>query len=428
MSDKITHNKWKESEIEIIKQYYTIYDDKELTKLIPRHSETSIATKRKDLGFNRKSLNKKYSFADFKRLAESKGYSVISDETEYKNAGTILKYICPIHGIQETTLGRLLEGKGCNKCGYITTSNKRRQPFNEEQNKQLCLNNDCEYIKTKRVKQENVNVICVDFICNKHSEYGVQTIRLGNLKKGVKICKYCNRKHLPKEYIIEELNTIAPHIEILDNNFTKINDRVHCVCKKHNYENYVRVGDILKGGGCLYCGYEKTRLSSFLSDDEVRERLKNINPNLVMLDKYNGVVSHNMFKCQKCGHIWESSLSTVNFCPHCEKYYKGELAIENFLQTNNIIYESQKRFIDCIDKRPLSFDFYVPQYNTCIEYQGIQHYKPVERFGGEEQFIIQQKHDMIKKEYCAKNDINLIEIPYWYNTDDKISEFLKSNL
>ena len=42
--------------------------------------------------------------------------------------------------------------------------------------------------------------------------------------------------------------------------------------------------------------------------------------------------------------------------------------------------------------------------------------------------MIQQKHDMIKKEYCVKNDINLIEIPYWYNTDDKISEFLKSNL
>lgn len=227
---------------------------------------------------------------------------------------------------------------------------------------------------------------------------------------------------------MEELNTIAPHIEILDNNFTRINDRVYCVCKKHNYENYVRVGDILKGGGCLYCGYEKTGLSSLLSDDEVKERLKNINPNLIMLDKYNGIVSHNMFQCQKCGHIWKSSLSTVNFCPHCEKFYKGELAIEKFLQANNIIYESQKRFIDCIDKKTLPFDFYIPRYNVCIEYQGQQHYKPVERFGGEERFVIQQKHDRIKKEYCIKNNIILIEIPYWYNTEDKISEFLKSNL
>lgn len=151
MSDNVTYNKWEESEIEIIKQYYTIYDDKELTKLIPRHSESSISTKRKDLGLSRKSLNKKYTFSDFKRLAEAKGYNVISDELEYKNAGTILKYICPVHGVQETTLGRLLEGKGCNKCGYITTSNKRKQPFNEEQNKQLCLDNDCKYIKTKRV-------------------------------------------------------------------------------------------------------------------------------------------------------------------------------------------------------------------------------------------------------------------------------------
>ena len=57
----------------------------------------------------------------------------------------------------------------------------------------------------------------------------------------------------------------------------------------------------------------------------------------------------------------------------------------------------------------LSFDFYVPQYNTCIEYQGVQHYKPVERFGGEEQFAIQQEHDELKRKYAKNNNFDLLE-------------------
>ena len=56
-----------------------------------------------------------------------------------------------------------------------------------------------------------------------------------------------------------------------------------------------------------------------------------------------------------------------------------------------MIFESQKRFKDCKDKRQLPFDFYLPSYNVCIEYQGEQHYRPIDHFGAEVKFKQQVK-------------------------------------
>ena len=93
-----------------------------------------------------------------------------------------------------------------------------------------------------------------------------------------------------------------------------------------------------------------------------------------------------------------------------------------FLYTEicDIVYVYQKIFKDCKDKNPLPFDFYLPEYNMCIEYQGQQHYYPVEIFGGKKTFEKQQKHDNIKKEYCQKNNITLFEIPYYSNLDEEL--------
>ena len=101
----------------------------------------------------------------------------------------------------------------------------------------------------------------------------------------------------------------------------------------------------------------------------------------------------------------------------------GEYYLITYLMSNNIKYEYQKRFDDCrgIGDKPLSYDFYLPYYNLLIEYQGMQHYKPVILFGGEEQFEIQQEHDRRKREYAKSNGYNLLEIPYYdYDNIEKI--------
>lgn len=93
----------------------------------------------------------------------------------------------------------------------------------------------------------------------------------------------------------------------------------------------------------------------------------------------------------------------------------AELEISQILQDINIEYETQKKYVGLVGTGGglLRFDFYLPKYNMLIEYQGKQHYTPFYRFGGEEAYQKGLIHDEIKREYCKKNGIKLLEIPYW---------------
>ena len=60
----------------------------------------------------------------------------------------------------------------------------------------------------------------------------------------------------------------------------------------------------------------------------------------------------------------------------------------------------------------LRCDFYLPDYNTVIEYNGLQHYEPISVFGGIDGLIQTQKRDLIKYDYLQANKIQLIIIRY----------------
>ena len=66
-----------------------------------------------------------------------------------------------------------------------------------------------------------------------------------------------------------------------------------------------------------------------------------------------------------------------------------------------------------------SLDLYIPSLRTAIEYQGIQHYLPVEFFGGEEALSQRRDLDRVKKELCTANSVQLIEWPYSVDPTDK---------
>lgn len=127
-------------------------------------------------------------------------------------------------------------------------------------------------------------------------------------------------------------------------------------------------------------------------------------------------------KCQhnKCGFVWKvkpNNFLTGYGCPRC-CVSQGEKTIERWLLKNGYNYNSQKIFVACRDKNPLPFDFYLPDYNLLIEYDGEQHYKPSQFFGGEEAYKIRHKHDLIKNKYCEDNNINLLRIPYTVTGED----------
>lgn len=109
----------------------------------------------------------------------------------------------------------------------------------------------------------------------------------------------------------------------------------------------------------------------------------------------------------------------------CMNKSKGELYIEKILHELNVEFEKQKKFDDCKNKRSLPFDFYIPKYNLCIEYDGAQHYKPVDFWGGKDRFLERQLNDKIKDEYCDKNNITLMRIPYT-KTKQEIFEIINN--
>ena len=86
--------------------------------------------------------------------------------------------------------------------------------------------------------------------------------------------------------------------------------------------------------------------------------------------------------------------------------------IANILKELNINFYSEYRFKDCKDIRPLSFDFYLPDYNLCIEYDGEQHNKIIKYWGDSDGLKDRQKKDNIKNDFCKKNNIKLIRISY----------------
>lgn len=95
----------------------------------------------------------------------------------------------------------------------------------------------------------------------------------------------------------------------------------------------------------------------------------------------------------------------------------GELAINNILTSLGVLFETQYKFDDCVNPDTnvkLPFDFYLPDYNTCIEFDGEQHFKYKNNHGWntKENYEKTKHRDEIKNKYCLENDINLIRIPY----------------
>ena len=173
---------------------------------------------------------------------------------------------------------------------------------------------------------------------------------------------------------------------------------------------------------CPYCfGTNKKTTDEF--DAEVCDLVGN---EYTFLDSYSGAKTKIKVKHNTCGNIYE--VQPTNFiqgyrCQFCNSP-KGETLITKILNNLNIRYEYQKTFDDLVDRANLSYDFFISDQNVLIEYQGIQHYKPVDRFGGESQFKLQQKHDQMKDDYAEKNGYDLIAVPYTEDTFSKIKKYL----
>ena len=233
-------------------------------------------------------------------------------------------------------------------------------------------------------------------------------------------CPICSGALLTHEVYVERVKLINPNIEIIDryiNASTPIKHR----CKIDDYVWYPTPNSILGGKGCPKCygNIKKTH-------EQFMDEFKLINPNIIILGEYNGANTKIKCKCKKDGCIWypmPSKLLIGVGCPICKKS-KGESRCSKWFNINNIDFVSQYSFDDLKYKKQgtLKFDFAIfNKQNELIclcEYDGIQHYKPVDYAGKGKEWAIDnlkktKLRDAIKNKYCETNNIKLIRIPYW---------------
>jgi len=181
----------------------------------------------------------------------------------------------------------------------------------------------------------------------------------------------------------------------------------------------------LNGVECLLCSRIKRQIGV---DEFIRK--SNIKHNDIYdysLVEYSGIFNRVKIICPKHGRFEQTPANHLkgHGCPLCNES-RGELKVSVLLDENNIKYVKQYRFKNCKSIKPLPFDFYLPDFNTCIEFNGIQHYKPVEHFGGLKEFKKLKKRDYIKSDYCFKNNIKLVVIKY-NESVNKIIKILRKN-
>jgi hypothetical protein len=388
---------------------------------------------------------------------------------EFQNVCAKIKIICKKHGVFEQTAKNHKDGQGCPICARRIIRHKieHLKSFNlDKYDYSLVENNilkDNDYLS---IIDKSSDLIYIQLL--KNHKKGKSPTKIESNSLFQKLKKIHNDKY---EYIIEKETYFST-------------DRIKLIDKYTKDEFYYRIDRHLQG-----MKPNKVTLNSFLFkcsqihgdvyDYSLVKEIKGNNSKVKIICKNHGVFEQRVSNhinlkdgCPKCAgkgrwnnevlkeeffrvHLDRYDYSKVNFevidskvsiickqhgifnqnihkhlkgqgCPECSFNSKGEEYIKSHLEELGIRYIRQHGFDSCKYINRLNFDFYLPEFNTCLEFDGIQHFKPVKDFGGEEEFEIIKKRDECKNKWCLENNVKLVRIRYdQINTIRKIIESIR---
>lgn len=276
---------------------------------------------------------------------------------------------------------------------------------------------DMAWFHYREIQDKNQKCACYNCRHKKRYENDLTIRQLKLYEKALKVCD-------KKRYVL------VSKMEDIKNNTSYIT----YICPIHG-EQRMRISNLISGKGCPECSIETKGELYRLSPDEVEQRVADLGGKLLNKQDYVNRVERNLIiECAYCGNPFTTSLVLFaqhggQMCPNCKDTESiGERKIRVYLESNNIIFEQEKWFSDCRDIKPLPFDFYLPDYNTIIEFDGEQHYR--QGHFAHSHLSYTQAHDEIKNEYCKNNNIKLVRIPYWNINDIETilsNEFLISH-
>lgn len=336
--------------------------------------------------------------------------------------GTI---ICPDHGPFEKSPYHHLDGQGCKKCMGKQKSVNQSLGIDQFIRRSKEIHGDTTYGYDRVVYVNNETK--VDIYCFKHKRYFPQTpAKHLCMEQGCPDCangKRAESLRLTQEEFLERAITVHGDKYSYETTiYIDMSESVEIYCKECKYHFWQNAKDHLDNKGCSECGKKRIGDARRLTNEEFIRRAQLLHGDSYGYDRvvYEGIFEDVEIFCGKCQrYFWQSAQVHLMGCgcSFC-KQSKGELAVCRYLDDMGFEYVRQKRFQDCRHKRALPFDFYLPDYNLLIEFDGIQHDKAVEIFGGEEALAHQQMMDGIKNEYAKDTNRRLLRL----KTD---SDFIK---
>lgn len=372
-------------------------------------------------------MRKKTNSEFLKELKEKCGEEYIPQE-EYRGSHTKIKVVhrkCG-HTIYVTP-SSLFSGRKCRYCSYKKRALDKRMGL--------------EVFKKRMYEMYgNEYTVLGDYI-NSQTKIKVQHNRCGrvlNLLPASLLqgngCTHCNHGDGLRSNTSEFKNKVY---NVWGNEYSVIGEYVDSHTKikmRHNSCGRVflmRPNNVLNGQGCRVCRQNAHVSKIRKTIHEYKREVYDLTGNeyLVLGKEYINAQTPIKMKHINCGR--EFSMRPTSFlggerCPYCAWLgaSKGEREVIKYLDGFSLLYQYGYRIPDLRLKNNLHFDFWLPQPNVAIEYDGEQHFKPFAHFGGEDNFKKVQLRDRMKDSYCKNKGINLIRIRY----DEDVKEVLDLHL
>lgn len=370
-------------------------------------------------------MGKKLTQEEFiKKVIDKRGDTLDLSEVVYLRTRDHVKLTCNKHlfTYEQKASSTLAGLNGCKFCYSEVLSEVGSKPKNfylDQLNK--VFKGKYEIEKVIINSGDNIEVFC--------ESHGYFKKDFTSLKRGhgcptcIKFTKKSGTKKDTESFIFLSKDTHKDWFNYSNTNYVDSKTKVNLTCNRcgYNFDQLPRIN--LSGKGCPNCWTHRNRLPKYNSRntlEDIEERCKVFFEDTLDFSNSESKTSNEKITvfCKKCNNNFDQYTGHLirgvgcQICSRSEKQSKPEKLIESILKENNIKYECEKSFEGCSHKNKLRFDFYLPELNTCIEYQGEQHYNPISIFGGEDALKKQIIKDQVKRKYCTENNIKLLEVSY----------------
>jgi very-short-patch-repair endonuclease/protein-arginine kinase activator protein McsA len=375
---------------------------------------------------------------DFIKKSQSvHGDKYLYTKTIFKDWKTLVNIICSRHmDFYQMPLSHI-RGHGCKKCSVEFQALKRSEKAAAEFETKARAVHGSKYDYSK-VKYKNAHTL-IDIICDIHEVFTIRPyahlqgsgcMKCGNLSTAKK------KTTSPENYIQKAKKKHKEKYDYTKTKYVKSCEFVLITCPEHG-DFSIRAGNHLNGQGCPECGEIKRADSRRDTKEDFVEKANKVHNNRYdyTLTVYKGAHVQVITTCPGCGPFKQKPsdhIGSKSGCPLCvdQLNSRGVKRIESFLLEQNYKFIREKTFPSLkstkTGNKSFRFDFYLQEHDILIEFDGMQHFKSIAKWGGEKTYQALRENDALKNEWAQVHGYKLIRIKY--TDEDKIEEILSKNL